>query len=405
MLNQQPRQSTQVSQNQVDSFRLNRHHFSKRASSRLIEPVLSDMVGAQAQVLLAALMSLRARVKEVACEELETKIWKERRLVRAWCMRRTMYLVPSSDLAIFVRGSARRAMREIRWVLSRGVSQQKLDKLLGGVLDLLDQPITQHELASLLEKSLDYRLKYKTGGGGWGNQRKVPWIVVSDLFLPVGYLLHLVGAQDVICSGQNKGSESTFVRADKWIPDWKDVSQERAEKQLLIRYLRAFGPATLADFALWTGMRVSDAKEIWMKEASNITLVDVEGKSSAALLSSDLPELEKREYNHEELVVSLLPYFDSYLLGHKSHRSIVDESNHQKVYRPQGWVSPVVLVNGKALGVWSHVRSKDNQLLELKATLFSKRLVSRRNISSKIREEGADLARFFGCNSVKTIIQ
>jgi hypothetical protein len=143
-------------------------------------------------------------------------------------------------------------------------------------------------------------------------------------------------------------------------------------------------------------MLISDAKEIWLKEQTNVAQVDVEGWK-AVILQSDLPELEKAEL--EDPVVRLLPYFDSFILGHKSHRNIVDERNHRKVYRAQGWVSPVLLVNGRALGVWSHTRKKDN--LEVRVAPFS----SLSNlISSRIREEASDLGRFLECSSVRAVI-
>jgi Winged helix DNA-binding domain len=355
------------------------------------------MAGAQAQVLLAAQMSLWARVREVSFQELDSAIWKDRRLVKVWCMRRTMYLVPSEELAIFVRGSARRAEREIRWVQSRGMSEQKLDKVLKEVLELLDKPRTKGELAELLSKRLGYKLRFKLGGG-WGSRSKVPWLKVENLDFPVGYLLHLVGARGAVCSGPSKGNESTFVRADKWIHNWKDMPVEKAEKKLFLKYLKAFGPATVLDYALWTGMLVSDAKEIWSREADTIAQVEVEG-SKSAILKSDLSELEEAKLERPN--VRLLPYFDSFGLGHKSHRNIVDEVNRKKVYRSQGWVSPVLLVNGRALGVWSHTRNSHKNTLEVRIAPFSS-LSSL--VSLQIREEASALGRFLGCPSVKTVI-
>ena len=268
--------------------------------------------------------------------------------------------------------------------------------MLDAVFEILKEPRTRTELAEMLSKSYGYKLRSKAGGG-WGNRTAIPWIVFGTKSLPVGYLLHIIGVRSVICSGPNRGNESTYVRADKWVPNWKDVPVEKAEKMLLVKYLKAHGPATLQDFALWAGMYVRDAKDIWAQEAENMAGVDVDGWK-ASILQSDLTELEKAEV--EGPVVRLVPFFDSFLLGHKSHLNIVDEKDRKKIYRSQGWVSPVLLVDGRAQGVWSHAQKKDS--LEVRVTPFSK-LSSR--VSSLVREEASDLGRFLESNSVKTVIE
>ncbi len=354
------------------------------------------MAGAQAQVLMAGQMSIWPRIKGASIRDVDSAIWKERSLVRAWGMRRTMFLLPSNELAVFVRGTTRRAAYHFRYALSRIGSEQKLDKLLDAVLEALKEPRTRSDLAEMLRKSHGYSLRSKAGGG-WGNKRPVPWVQVGGASIPVGQLLHVIAARDVIVSGPGDGNESTYVRADKWVPNWKDMSVEQAERELLVKYLRAFGPSTLQDFALWAGMYVSDAKPIWSREAENLTKVDVEGWK-ASILQSDLAALEESEL--DGTLVRLVPFFDSFLLGHKDHRNIVDEKNHRKIYRPQGWVSPVLLVDGRAQGVWSQVQKKDN--LEVRVTPFSK--LSGR-VSSLVREESSDLGRFLESIVVKTVIE
>ncbi len=340
-------------------------------------------------------MSIWPRVKGASIRDVDSAIWKDRSLVRAWAMRRTIFLLPSDELAIFVRGTTRRAAYHFNHALSRIGSKEKLDKLLDEVLEALKEPRTRSGLAEILSKSHGYRLKSKAGGG-WGNKRPVPWVEVGKALLPVGWLLHVIAARDVIVSGPGDGNESTYVRADKWVPHWKDMSVEKAERELLIKYLRAFGPSTVQDFALWAGMYVRDAKPIWEREAENLAHVNVEGWK-ASILQSDLPPLEKAE--HEGPVVRLLPYFDSFLLGHKSHGNIVDERDRKRVYRAQGWVSPVVLVDGRAQGVWSHDQNKSG--LEVSIKPFSKLTGL---IASRVREEAFDLSQFLECSSVKTVI-
>src|SRR5207237_8333223 len=123
-------------------------------------------------------------------------------------------------------------------------------------------PLNVSQRAERLRKYNGNKLKSKTGGG-WGNKRPVTWVRVGGSLLPVVWLLHVIAARDVIVSGPVDGNEATYVRADKWIPFWKDMPVEKAERELLVKYLRAFGPTTLQDFALWAGMYVRDAKPIW----------------------------------------------------------------------------------------------------------------------------------------------
>ena len=349
------------------------------------------MGGAQAQVLSAAEVSIWARVRNLKPEQIETALWKDRSLTKAWCMRRTLHLLPSRDVAIFVRGTARRAEKEIRWMRSQGVSERTLDRLLEGVLAALDQPLTRPQLAERVSASLGLPLRWGRGGG-WGSRRMIPCVQVGDVTCPAYYLLHLVGARGVICSGPNQGNEATFVRADAWLPDWRDVPTAMAESELLRRYLRAFGPATVADFVAWSRMRFSDAREIWAREALHLAPVDVEGWA-AWILRSDLHELETATV--ERPAVRILPYFDSFLLGHMERTHLLEQTELRRVYRNQGWVAPVVLVDGRVRGVWSHVRHEDG--LSVRVDLFGS---ASRSVSAAIREEVDELGRYFECREV-----
>lgn len=102
-----------VTWNQVAAFRLSRHHLSERAPKKALISVAGDMAGAQAQLLSAAQISLWSRVRGLQIAHVEEAL-SERTLVKASCMRRTLFLVPSKELAIFIRGSARRAEKEVR---------------------------------------------------------------------------------------------------------------------------------------------------------------------------------------------------------------------------------------------------------------------------------------------------
>src|SRR5438128_12440763 len=115
-----------VSQKKVIAFRLSRHHLSKRAPSDSFTSVAGDMAGAQAQVLLAAQISIWARLRGARLRDLDSAICKDHTLVKACGMSRTRFLVPSHGLTVNVRGTVWTAAYNFRWVLTRSVSKEAL---------------------------------------------------------------------------------------------------------------------------------------------------------------------------------------------------------------------------------------------------------------------------------------
>jgi hypothetical protein len=302
-------------------------------------------------------------------------------------MRRTLFLLPSEHLAVFVRGTARRAEKGIRWARGKGVPDRDIDAAIEAALGALDEPLTRPEIAERASRALGVQMQVAQGGG-WGSNRKLAGVPVGKFTYPVVELLHLAAARGVVCYGPARGNEPTFVRADAWIPGWKDVPQEEAEARLLRMYLRAFGPATAPDFSLWSGMTLTEARRVWLREQANLAWVDVEGWT-ATLLYEDLAKLAKAEV--ESPSVRLLAYFDTFLIGHREREHLMAAEHRPRVYRPQGWIAPVVLVDGRAAAVWEHTR--EGNRLRLKLTKFGP--FSRRVITA-IREEAHDLGRFLG---------
>lgn len=379
---------------QVAAFRLSRHHLSERAPTAALVSVVGQMTGAQAQLLSAAHISLWSRVRDLQVAQIEAALG-ERSLVKASCMRRTLFLVPSEHLATFVRGSARRAEKEVRWARGKGVPNRVLDAAIDAALGALDQPATRPEIAERVSRTLGVQTQ-AIHGGGWGRRTKVAAVPVGELTYPVVDLLHLAGARGVVCYGPDRDHQPTFVRADAWIPGWQDMPREQAEGALLRTYLRAFGPATAADFGLWTGITLTDARGIWAREQAAIAPVTVEGWP-AAVLQEDLDALAHATF--ERPLVRLVPYFDSYLLGHKERAHLVSLQHRPSIYRPQGWIAPVVLVDGRASAVWAQSRQGDR--LDVKVAAFEP--LSQRIIAG-IHEEARELGRFLAAPNVEVEI-
>ena len=216
---------------------------------------------------------------------------------------------------------------------------------------------------------------------------------VGQLVYPVVDLLHLAGAGGTICYGPYRENEPTFVRAEAWIPNWQDVPVEQAEDQLFRDYLQVYGPASTADFAVWSGFTQTQAGAIRARLQTEIAPVDLQGVDGW-VLREDLDALTR--VSSEPAPVRLLPYFDTYLLGHRKRQHLVAQEHNPQVYRPQGWIAPVLLVDGRVAGVWAYTQVGKT----LKVAVNPFEAVSRR-VMTAIRAEAQDLGRFLGAEEVQ----
>jgi hypothetical protein len=111
------------------------------------------------------------------------------------------------------------------------------------------------------------------------------------------------------------------------VPAGRKVPHDRAA-ELARRYLTGYGPASAEDFAAWSGLPLSAARE--------------------AMPDDVTPPKEGQAPK-----VRLLGHFDPYLLGYKDRSFALDPAYAGKVQRGGGFLQPVVLVGGRVAGTWS----------------------------------------------------
>ena len=91
--------------------------------------------------------------------------------------------------------------------------------------------------------------------------------------------------------------------------------------------------------------------------------------------------------------VRLLPAFDQYVIAATRHaeRLLPDPALKPRVYRNQGWITPVLAVGGRFDGVWRHERKGRRVVVEIEP--FAK-LTKR--VRAEAAEEAERLAGFLG---------
>lgn len=359
----------------VVAFRLTRHHLETRADRGDLASVVRDVCGVQAQLPSGAEIALWARIRGLTRDDIERALWKDRSIVRTWAMRGTVHLLPADDLSVYVAALRETTGRDTEaWLLRSGLSLRDIEATTKAIVKALSEgPLTRDELA---------------GRAGAGFPAKVrSWLAHGW-----GGLLKPASFAGLVCFGPDRGSEVTFVRRDRWMTRWREVPPAEAVAELLRRYLRAYGPATPVDFAGWSGMSVKAANEC--AEAIRTDLVEISDGGGALLLRKDLRVLESLSPHRR--IVRLLPNFDVFLLGHRDKGHLVNAAHYKRVYRKAGWLSPVVLVDGRVAGVWS--RARRARRLDVRVEPFLK---LPRDVHDAVESEASDLARFLEADDVR----
>lgn len=356
----------------VLSFRVQRHNLDHKESRPLTE--VAARCGIHAQVMSAAQGQFWARSKGIGRENVSDGLWKKPSLVKTWCMRGTLHIVPKEDLDVFA-GARRRVStdRETQWMKYVGISYSDLDTVTHAIRDALEgKALTKSELMKEIGKHLRPKLR---------TLLKSSW---NELLHPASY-------EEALCFGPQRGKENTFVSPRNWLKSWRtSLTPEESRLALLERYLRVYGPSDRLEFAAWAGLDPINAKPTWESMLERMIEVAYCGRRTW-LLKEDLDDLLRSEFTDP---VRLIPNFDIYLAGRDRRVLTSSKEEHKKVYREAGWVSAVVLVRGKVRGVWSSKSHKDDLLFHIEPFVEFNSEFRR-----SVEEEAEAYAGFLGSSS------
>jgi hypothetical protein len=339
---------------QVMAWRAARHHLDERVPAKAMLDVAARIAGVHAQVMSSAELTLAARVEDLRPDDVRRALWEERGLVKTWAMRGTLHLLPSAEFPLWQAAlSTRRPWEAGAWQRGFGVTLQELERLNDAVAEALDgRLLTREELAD--------RVARLTGSERLGDKLRESW----------GALLKPAAALGRLCFAPNQGQQVRFTRPDTWLGGWADHDPEEAMAEVTRRFLAASGPVTREDFARWWGIpSPARARELLERLGEEVAAVEVEGAAAYAL-AADLAELARaggrgpaRAEGGGSRAVRLLPPFDQYVItATLQAEHLMPGPFKDRIYRPQGWLSPVLLVGGRMDGTWRQER-KGRRLL------------------------------------------
>ncbi|MBX3012563.1 MAG: AlkZ family DNA glycosylase [Caldilineaceae bacterium] len=356
---------------QINAWRLTQAGLSRRGEASALLPLLTRLGGVQAQLMSAAELALWTRLQAITPATIQQMLGEERSLVKTWAMRGTLHLLPTQAFGEFVAASAATTIkRPPSYYSYHKVTSAELDQIIETIpLVLSATPLTREQVADAVV--------VKTGNA---NLREV-------LLSGWGALLKPSARRGDICFGPNQGQNVTFVRPHAWLGSFKRLEPIPALQESVRRFLTTYGPATIEEFARWWGIDAAQARKLFKTMADELTTVEVAGWQ-AQVLTSTLAALDNAE---APPTVRLLPYFDPYTIAIARHSDyLLPPVHRRKVYRAQGWIAPVVLVDGQIVGIWEHALKRT---IEVTITLFAPVTVS---VQEELIAEAERLGPFLG---------
>jgi hypothetical protein len=337
-----------------------------------VRRALEHLVGLQAQAPDPPYVGLWARLEGFDPAELGELV-TDRTAIRATLMRGTIHLVTAAD------GLAIRTLMQP--MLERGVYTNSsfgrhrldgvdIDKLLAAGRQLVEErPRTPAELREAL-------------GPLWPDREP------ASLAQAVRGLLPMV---HVPPRGVWRRSGPVAVTTfEAWLGRGPVDAADAGIDALVLRYLAAFGPASVLDAQTWSGLtrlgEVFDRLRPRLRtyrDESGRELFDRADTESPGLPDADVPA-----------PVRLLAEFDNLTLSHADRTRVIADEHRRRIAKRNGMVPGMVLVDGFVQGVWKATCRGGSTTLRVEP--FGR--LSRRDRDA-VRAEGAALLAFLGAEA------
>ncbi len=325
-----------------------RHLLARDAAS--VDATAAALVGLHSSDPASVYLSAWARVEGFVPAALEDALYERRSLVRMLGMRRTLFVVPR-DVAAVMDEACTKALApperrrligllEDQGIARKGRGPRWLERVADETLVALGRrgEATARELTKDVPE-LGAKLAFgegKTWAGTMGVSTRVLFLLATER--------KVVRARPL---GSWMSGQYRWARTETWLGGpLPELGHAEACADLLGRYLRAFGPATMTDVRWWTG---------WTARLVTITLEAV-GAVEVALdegvgyvLPDDLdPVTEAAPW------VALLPGLDPAVMGWKERTWYLGD-HAPMLFDRNGNAGPTVWANGRVVGGWTQV--------------------------------------------------
>lgn len=320
------------------------------------------MGAVQAQDFAMAKWALGVRLKKATDASVEQAV-DEGRMIRLHIMRPTWHFVAPED---------------VRWIMD--LTAPHVNKLAGTMyrqckLDDAVFSLTNDLIGRLLEDGAELTREEIIA--------EVNKAGVETDNLRATHIMFRAELDQVICNGARRGKKFTYALFDRKVPAASPMGREEALAALARRYFTSHGPATVQDFAWWSGLSLTDSR--LAVEAVRAAFETAKTGDREYLFAgvSEVPKIPAK--------AMLIPAFDELTIGYADRSVAMDDEVARNPESGNGIFKPVVAVKGKVVAVWRRTEKKD--LVHIEITPLSKMTGA---AAKSLETAGDAYARFIG---------
>lgn len=166
--------------------------------------------------------------------------------------------------------------------------------------------------------------------------------------------LHIVGylaQRGVICFGPRAGKQSTFVLLDEWVPNAKRLEHDEAVAELTTRYFTSHGPASIHDFAWWSGLTIADVRAGLEAASQRLLNETIDGRAYWFAAATRVARVDVPQAH-------LLPVLDEYAVAYRDRSAVLNPALTKRVNAGGGIFKPIVVIDGQIAGTWTRAFKK-----------------------------------------------
>lgn len=314
---------------------LARQHLLER-SRRPVTEVVEHLVGVQAQEPHSWYVGLWSRVHGIRPEDVADLLGR-RMLVRIALMRSTIHLVTARDCLPLRRVVQPVVERSLNGNFGRYLSGLELDTVVAAGRQVVEeQPRTFSEIGRILAQRWPDR---DPNALAQAVRAHVPLVQVPPRGL------------------WGKSGRALHTSAEAWLNGASD--HPLTVDDLMMRYLAAFGPASVGDMRTWSGL--TGLREVVERLRPRLaTYRDERGRELFDLPEAPRPDLDA------PAPVRFLYDFDNLLLSHADRARVISEEGRLRGFVAEGTIMSIVLVDGFTAGSWSVEHSRARATLTVR---------------------------------------